>query len=183
MGAAIQKTYTPEQVERALQQLALTGSAPATSDILASTETDPLEIPAGTLRHWRAVSHRDRFEQIRRDHTTKIEQTVASRLEDTILAELDLGDELLEQITADIDKLKPGEKAALYKVLTVSRAVNVDKRQLLRDRPTQIVQYQDATEILDSLALSAPGVVVEGTVVESTADEISDADVVPEPPA
>jgi len=168
----IQNTYTEEQKERALQLMALLGNAAEVSRQLADDKGDPVGIPETTLRHWKNTSHRDRFLEIRADVLPQIQKTIAAQLEDDVIADSAVIEKLRDEMLLKIGDMKAGEIASAYRNLGVKRAVDIDKSQLLRGNPTEIVQTQNADELIGALARIAPGM-----VIDSTADDISDVTV------
>lgn len=123
-------------------------------------------ISATTLTKWRDETHSNRYDEIRARMLPRLQQKMTEEAEYLAIREADLAHELLDRVESGIGSLTAKDAAlALVKVET-AKAINVDKSQLLRGNPTQIVEKRDPEEILRSLAKRFPQLVVEGTAEE-----------------
>ena len=155
--------YTLQDVERALTELAVTGGRP---NIAVKRLRDAgFHIPVQTLCYWRDESHTQRYEEIRAEVAPRIREVVADECESLAVAYAQAERETLG--TFDANSLEQREKPGAIRNLATAKAINVDKAQLLRDRPTAIVQRSTAEELLRSLG-----------DLDGTASEILDAEVV-----
>jgi hypothetical protein len=136
MGAGmIERSYTPEQVERGLMALVVLGSSTRAHEALK--EEFGLVIPAVTLRSWRKVHH-DRYFEILRKHGPELEQKAV----DTKRALLPLVAEgIALGVEKTIEELEAGEAkdpSASARNLAVISGIETRDLLTLTGRPTEI---------------------------------------------
>jgi hypothetical protein len=85
--------------------------------------------------------------------------------------------EIVEKLWDSLNDLKPAELANALRNVGVSKAINLDKAQLMRGKPTEIVERRDADQLIRTL--QAAGVIH----VDSDAEEIEEAQDDALPPA
>ena len=168
MGQYVEKTnpeppkrsYTPEDVTRALVTLAVTGSPRQTSE--------RLEIPESTLRRWRDNVHADQYRQLQRDHAAKLEQVIVEQVREAALVSGAIEREALDRLAQNLHKLEPRDLANTIKNLKLTQGISIDKMLALTGRPTVITEHRNADELVAKLTAAG--------VIEGTAQEITSAD-------
>jgi hypothetical protein len=157
--------YTEQEVEEALSVLAVVGN-----DAEASRRTG---IPKATLCNWRNNVHATRYDEIRAEVLPKIREALAAQAEQAAQEQGYAAQLLLAKLVEEIPNMKPGEVAGALRNLETSKAINIDKSQLLRGQPTSIIEKRDSQQILDSLAARFSQLVYDDAeTIDSTAEEI-----------
>lgn len=168
------KTYSDQDVERALQARAITSSASEAAHVLS--ESFELTIPPRTISEWVANSHRDRYEQIRAEIAPKIHMAVASEMEDIAVSIVQVQRDAVERVKAELPKMDGKDAALALKSLSAAGAAATDKALLLRGRPTQITGHDNPSDVYAALKRLGYTITVEGPeTVESTAEEVEEA--------
>jgi transposase-like protein len=152
----LQTRYTPEQVDKALLALIVTGSVKE-----ASEQTG---INTSTLSLWRRQQHADRYAELAEEHAPAARRKIAAELDSLVQAKIEMSWRLIERF--DPSKIYERDIPKALAELSRSKATDIDKGLLLRGQPTAIVQKQDATELLEAIARTAPGAIVEGSAEE-----------------
>lgn len=166
--------YTPEEIERGLHAVALAGgNASRAHDEL---KAQGLAVSRQTLHKWATELHADRYEHVRLEVLPRIYGKIAQETEDLTRRYAKAEHKTLDRYEEELPNLKAGEVASALRNLATSRGISTDKANVLRDRPTAIVEHKSASEILRRLT--------EIGVIDGTAEELpSAADVALEPPA
>lgn len=143
------RAYDKPTIERALAEVAYTGG----SCTIASRRLRDagLDIPRQTLEFWKTEGHTQLYAEIQAEVAPRIRERVADECESLAVAYAQAERDTLATFSPqDLDaKDRPGA----IRNLATAKAINVDKMQLLRDKPTTIVQKQDAEELLRALAI------------------------------
>ena len=111
-------------------------------------------------------AHCDRYHTVRAEILPQINEQVAQQAENAALIAHQKELELYSQL--DPEQLEQKDIPKAIKFLTDSKATNIDKARLLRDKPTQIVKHQDADEILRKLAGTGVVQVIDSTATDET---------------
>ena len=172
-GREITRPYTDAEKERALFAVALcSGNCERAAKGLAEHDEKYAAPDARTLRRWKA-QHSELYSRVESDALPRVRAELASEFTDLARAELNVTRKLLSRLDSEADALAPRDLAGAIRNLKVSGAVGVDKAQLLRGEPTEIKQNRSSAEILRALK-DRYGV----EVVDGTAEDVTDADVV-----
>jgi hypothetical protein len=175
------KGWSEEEIALGLRALAKNfGNAPAAARELKQAGTP---IPARTLADWRQSRHATRYREVR----AEIERLVLE----------DLGEEMLAQAREDaeaadlarrefVKQLKAGkiparDLAGAVRNMRVSQSLGVDKSRLVTDRPTSIVRREGPTLEEVEQAIRDIERIERMQAVDSTAEEIHDAELEPAP--
>jgi hypothetical protein len=169
-----------EEVETCLWLLAKNGGSATRAakemyDCLGWTH-----ISRENIRDWATGRFKARYEQIRTEKATDIEELVASRAMEMAVAVSDVEDTALKRVQATISEANAVEASMILRNLTQSKATNVDKAGQLRGREAFKPGGANVGGLLEELAKLGLG-----QVVNSTAEEIVDetAAAAPRPPA
>jgi hypothetical protein len=137
-GPLMARTYSPQDVERGLTALAVTGSDRKASEACG--------IPRATLKDWRQ-RHAERLAQIQRDRLPEIAGRVASEFESLIRKGIDVQVQIFERMRAEVANLAPRELSGALKNAAIATGVATDKSRLLRELPTEIREQRPVHEI------------------------------------
>jgi hypothetical protein len=154
--------YTPEDVERGLFALAITGSPTVASRQLAAKG---LRVDRRTLSDWK-VRHAERFREIANRHTQEIREVIAQEQIEIAQA---AGEAEREAIAKARGQLKDGsikDASIAARNFSVSKGIALDKHLTLRGEPTVVHEHRrQAHEIIADLQKKFPGV-IEGHAEE-----------------
>lgn len=162
--------YTAEDVERALLALAFAnGNASAAN---RSLEQQGHPVPVSTIQLW-GEREAERYAKIRDDLVPRIHANLAQDSEDLARKALHAAANTIDDYeTAREEKnLKAANalSSMARNIATVS-GISLDKVAPLRQRPSQIIEHRTPEQNMKRLAVLVPGL-----IVESTAEEITDA--------
>lgn len=166
-ATGIQRSYSPEEVDKGLMALVTFGSSVRASNALE--EQFDLVIPPQTLRRWRGLHH-DRYFEFLKHHGTELEQKAV----DTKRALLPL---LAEGISLGVEKtieeLEAGEAkdpSASARNLAVISGIETRDLLTLTGRPTEIRRNLGLDELYRKLQ--------DTLAIDGEAEEIPVAEVV-----
>lgn len=145
--------YSQEEIDRALTALvAYAGNAAGAVRYLATVSDTGLGIPgAATLLQWSRTTHWERFEQLREQWASKVEQTVANDMRDAARQAIEVQRLAVERARERLeDNLDEDPSRSAANLARVAQS-NTDKLLSLTGRPTQITESRNAEEILRSL--------------------------------
>ena len=159
--------YPLALVERCLWETAAAGgSATRAHAVLSEQGLDPLP-PRRTIQNWTTGRFRNRYHEMLSEQARDLEEIVAAQATANAIRMGDAEQDALRQTMAGLSMASGVEASMILRNISQSKAVQVDKAQLLRGRPTQI----NAERSLDELARALERL----GLVESTAEEITDA--------
>ena len=163
--------YTEEQIDRALVEVALCGGN--THFAARNLKAAGTPVPRRTLRTWVERTQVERYLRLRAELVSRIHAKIARECEDSAELAGHLERRMLAKLAEDFEKLPPRDQPGALRNVSTSKAINIDKAALLRGQPTEIVEHkQDVQELWAEFAAMFP------SVVNSTAEEITDAEVV-----
>ena len=156
-----------EQVDTALLAYWLEGGSTTRASEATGT-------PASTIEGW-VKRYPDRLHELRQRNQPAFDRTILAKIEGIQLQALETIAGLVEKTDQDLkaNRVQKPDQAA-QRLATVLGIVT-DKALLLQGRPNQIVGTQDASERLNALKQRFPWL-----VVDSTADDVTDAKELPE---
>ena len=160
------RRYNKAEIEVALEALVMAyGNCALAGRRLALAG---IEIPDNTLRDWK-TRHAERMEEIRIAKTPELEETQAQMAEAVQTAAGDVTLHLLERAMETADQLKPHEIPGAARNYSTVYGIGSDKTFIHRQKPTLITghDFSHALKALERMGL-----------VEGTAEEIADAEVV-----
>lgn len=144
--------YSEEEIERGLLTIALVAGNTRRAARELKAQGHP--VPRTTLSSWQDI-HADRLAELRRDVVPQIQARMAQQSEDLAERQVEAQHKAIDRFLIKVAELGPRDAASAVRDMAVSRAVNIDKAQLLRGQPTEIVQHDVQADIR---ALVAGGV-------------------------
>ncbi len=155
------RQYSPEEIERALSTLVMSGSSREAAKATG--------VPSGTLRDWKH-KHADQYARLQEDLEPTVVKKIAAEAEGIVLRLAGIQHDVLDQFEKTKGELKPGELAAASRNLATTSALYVDKHSSpLRERPSHVQQLQGLDTLIKRMEREM------GFDASSTAVEITDA--------
>jgi hypothetical protein len=166
--------YDAGTVERALWALALNGGNGArTVDHLAA---QGIHVPRTTILTWREV-HADRYAKIQAEASDQLAEKIAADAEAFMVNAARVEALALEKLGEQIEAGQVKDVGSALRNVSTSKALNNDKiASPLRGRPSRIVEDRTPEQSFKRLAKLVPGL-----IVDSTAQEIQDAETIERP--
>lgn len=161
------RRYTNEEIEHGLITLARLGSP-----LRASEETG---IPKTTLIDWRDQHHADRYQEIHASVLPAIQARMAQGAEIVVQQATALEIDILTKLSNA--QLEDKDLGPTLQRVSTTKGINAEKALLLRGQPTSIVENRDMDGLVRKL--KATGLVA----IDSTAEEVEDAELPPASPA
>jgi hypothetical protein len=158
--------YTEKEVDNVLRLLAANGGK--TTRTSKQLEVEGINITHDTLDHWRDHAFPHRYMQIRTEFQREISEDLAGNLVERAL-EADAATQTYIQKAIDkVDQVDPDHLAKNALALANAAGSSVDRAQLLRNMPTEIVKV-DLSESIATLerlkVVEAQGEVIDAEVV------------------
>lgn len=172
------RRYTEEEIERGLLVLALNAGRPRkAADQLAAQFDMPID--EATLRYWRDKTHTERYAALASEAQAKVRERAAAQFERVVFAATDTELDILDQFNAALQagEIPAKELPGAARNIATVKGINADKAALARNQPTQVVEIRGAEELY--AAMRGLGV----DVIDSTTEDIEDAEVVDDVPA
>jgi hypothetical protein len=138
--------YSAQEVEAGLTEIALTSRQYK----LASKRLRErgIDIPPSTLRTWALQTHAERLLELEKQVSDRLRGDLAARQAEIAERSGQIELKALERIESVLDELPPSALANVLRGLAVSRGVGVDKRQVLKQEPTEIRRQEVSGEEL-----------------------------------
>lgn len=169
MGTAVQRHYTPAEVDKALSVVIIEGgNSLRAAEVL---EEEGIPVPASTLREWRTGKHRERYLELAAELQPEIEKYVAASALDYLQRSESVKGDLLDLLKEQVDAKEVKDPASAISKLSVSQGIGIDTVLKIQGRPTQHIAHSSVDESLAALKRL-------GIVTDSTAEEIPEAEVV-----
>lgn len=152
--------YTPEQVTRALVELAgHGGNCQAASEALVD---DEFMVPVATLRRWKREVHAEQYRKIEDEQGRELERVAAEQARLTIVRAGQLERDMLEEMTPD--RVPKEVRPQALRAIADVKSKNVDKLLQLTGRPVTNTQPSDFAQLLAGMA--AKGIVKLNVSIE-----------------
>ena len=162
------KDYTDAERERALVAWVLAGGhADRSAELLK--ESQGLEIPATTIRHWAKYSHTELLTRIQAEVMPQVRAEQAIAHQQLGASALDAEARAIEKLVSRMDELEPRDLSGVARNMAVAAGIHVDKSQLLTGQATSIVKH-DLGEITRSI--KSKGVDLDVTDAEVVSEEL-----------
>jgi hypothetical protein len=175
------RKYTPEQVEKALLELALVGGN--SGEASRRLEGVGIKVSARLLRLWRSGLHAKRYGQLAQEHARQVEETIVQEARETAILAAEVERLALAKTLEQLEAGEIRDAAAVARNASTVKGINVDKLLTLSGRPNQIVEHGNPDELLAQLirdgiftpAQDGPGVddAIEIDVSEEAVAELS----------
>ena len=142
-----QRYYKPQEIERGLHYMAVTGSA---AEAARQLRQQGVDVPCTTLKYWRSAGHAERYQEIRREVLPRIEQAMAAESEDLARAYAEGERAMVAKLMAELEgeDFPAKDLPAALQRLATARGISIDKSRILREKPTQITRTESADDIL-----------------------------------
>ena len=155
--------YSDAEVNGVLKLLALNGgNVVTTHEQLEHAGLPP--VSRSSLTKWRDHSFRSRYFEIRREAADAVSEELAGRSLERAMQADEVQAKLLERMAGEVENIGPEALAGSIRSLAQSKASDVEKAQLLRDKPTEITEHRSVKELMGILN-SVPNL-IEGELVE-----------------
>jgi hypothetical protein len=175
VGSAIQNhNYSLEEVEAGLLELACSrGNSRRASAALAERG---IKIPWRTLYDWKR-KHVDRLDELEEQILPEIRKRLARDQEAIASQAARATLKLIQRVEQKADKIEARDLPGAVRNMEVTSATAIDKHSVLHGLPSEIRQTDSAEDILKRMQQKHPGM-----FIDSTAEEIPEAEVVEEKP-
>jgi hypothetical protein len=163
-GKVIHKTEA--EVKGALRLLALNGGQQRITCKQLRDEGFPIK--EQTLAWWRDRSFPRLYLQIRKEVGGDVGEQIAGRALERALEADDVERAYIEEAKAKVGEVDPNHLAKNALALSNAKANNVEKAQLLRGQPTEIVEVDvnASIEVLERLGVAEKAIDVESEEIE-----------------
>jgi hypothetical protein len=141
--------YADDVVNLALKLVVLNGGQlkPASEQLRA----EGFDIHRNTLRDWRDRQFPRRYHQIRGELGQQVTEEIAGRALERALEADGAEQKYIEAAIARLDEVDATHLAKNALALANAKAQNIEKSQLLRERPTQITENRSVADLVGTL--------------------------------
>lgn len=169
-GAIIQ--HTDDEVTLAFKLLTLSGgNLKETSRQLAA---EGFKIHRNTLRSWRDRSFPRRYAEVRRELGKEVSEEIAGRALERAL-EYDEAEKLyVQEAIKKLPFVDPNHLAKNALSLASAKSHSIQNAQLLRDKPTAIVETKGVDELVAVLERTGVAKKVDVEVIDGDAEEVEE---------
>lgn len=169
----IRTDHSVAEVEEALMALALNGgNFKRTSEGLMAEGRD---LSPRRLRSWSTEVYPGRYELAQTRVAEELDKRLIGMAQAAAVNALDVTTLALEQTREKLEAGGYEDPARVARDTAVVMGVNVDKSQVLRNRPFEVQESRDAQQLMRALVARIGG----PAAVDSTAEEVPSADVLP----
>ena len=157
-------THTQEEVDHALTLLAEAGG----SQTLAAAQLKEegfKTINSDKLRKWRDNCFPHRYLQLRRDASPQISEKIAGSLLERALEANEVEQEYLRVALEKVDQVPTEHLAKNVLALANAKSHSIEKAQLLRHEPTEIVETRSVDELTEVLTRAGVAEVIDAEVI------------------
>jgi hypothetical protein len=154
--------YTPEDVERGLFALAITGSPTVASRQLAA---NGLKVDRRTLTDW-TVRHAERYREITRRHIQEIREVIANEQIEIAQAAGEAEREAIAKARSQIKDGSVRDASGAARNFSVTKGIALDHSLKMRGEPTVVHEHREAIEIINDLRKRFPRVFIVGEAHE-----------------
>jgi hypothetical protein len=152
------RACTPQQIDRALLELVVSGSSVAARRRLAA---QGLVVSDRTLRDWR-LRYSDRYAEIAERHAPEVERVIVQEARELAVLAAEVERKALGKELEALDNGVKDASASARNAATVA-GINLDKVLAYTGPPKAIVEHRQVDDIVRKLQAIAPGVIeVEG---------------------
>jgi hypothetical protein len=166
--------YPPELIERALLETALCGgNARKASRNLAAFG---VPIPHERISAWRRGRYANRYSEICSAESAALRERIAAGALDLSTRIQEVEGDAVDRVASQLAEANAVEASIILKNLSTSKQIALNQEGLIRGRATEIVEHRGIEQLTGDLVKLGVG-----TVIDSDAEEIADAEVVPAP--
>lgn len=168
--------HSQEEIDRALYEIAR--QAGSTRKAAAALSADGVAINESTIRHWKTVTHRNRYSEIATKRSSSLDELIASEATEIALQASDVEKLALKQVRTGLSDADGLEASMILRNVTSSKTQQIDKAGHIRGRPTQVIKVEG----LEDLRRIQAQLVRLGAadVVDSEAEVVEEIDPGPE---
>ena len=173
--------YSLEQIEAGLTAMAIWhGNSRQASRVLGEAG---IEVPPTTLILWKNT-HTERYAELTEQIVPQVREKLAQQFEVIGMRSAELTLDTLEQFSDEVKNLPARDLAGAIRNLSTAGAIGVDKASLLRGMPTEIRKTENVSDLVERVQQTEKALREKypSLFVESTAEEIPDAEVVESEP-
>ena len=142
--------FTEDEVELSLRLLALAGGD--VKQTVGALADEGIIVQHNQLRYWRDIAFPIKYGELRATLANDIGEDIAGRALERALQADEAERLYLDAAVEKLEEVSPDRLANSVLSLARAKGENVEKAQLLRNRPTEIREVRDTAEILDVLA-------------------------------
>jgi citrate lyase gamma subunit len=151
-GASLKK-YSVTDVELILSVLALNGGNVSRTARQVGEELR-ITIHPNTLKKWKNESFPTRYAQIQDELSGKINDVVTGRIGDLALRGTEIQETILERLADQLvreDDIPVKDLSPSLRNITQATDMNIKQKQLLEDKPTQIIEKRSIEDTVKEL--------------------------------
>jgi hypothetical protein len=135
-------------------------NANSLTETIRQLEDADIPVSKDTLRHWRDSSFRERYAEIRNEMADRMGEELAGRFTERSLQADQVQSKMIAELAEKVGEIPAKDLPRGIQALAQAKGSDVDKAQLLRDRPTEIREHRSVQELMGVLT-SVPGLIVE----------------------
>lgn len=144
------RKWTQQEIEKCLHVLAWeNGSAIRSIPIIE--EQFGISVPKPTLISWKNQLHRDRYHQIREEVIPKIRARAAESAMSLAEEQAEVSAQILHRIRDELPEIPARDLAGALRNVETSKAINLDKHQVLTGAPTSVVEHRSLRDLVHGL--------------------------------
>jgi hypothetical protein len=158
--------WTEEEVDAILKLLVANGGkATITCDQLRG---EGINMERDALEAWRDHSFPHRYMALRTEMSPDVAERVAGNAMERALQADEAEQAYIEEAQAKVKQVDPNHLAKNALALAQAKGQNIEKAQLLRDRPTEIVRVDlaESIAVLERLGVVEKNEVIDAEVIE-----------------
>lgn len=159
------RRWTQQDIEKCLHVLAWeNGSAIRSMPIIK--EQFGISVPKATLVTWKNRLHRDRYHQIREEVIPKIRARAAESAMSLAEEQAEVSAQILARIKEELPEIPARDLAGALRNVETSKAINLDKHQVLTGAPTSVVEHRSLRDLIQGLEKRGVVRIQDAEVVE-----------------
>jgi hypothetical protein len=141
--------FTEDDVNAGLKTLILHGGN--VKQTVEALGEEGVLVKNAELRYWRDVAFPTRYYALRKELSAEVGEEVAGRAMEKAIVADDAESLFIEKAVEKADDISPDRLTAAARDMSQVKAQNIEKAQLLRNKPTQIQETRDTAELLNVL--------------------------------
>jgi hypothetical protein len=140
--------HSEKDVTDALNFLVLTASPKRAATLMCDLGHD---ISERKLKHWRDHAFRTRYYNIRRELAQEIGEELAGKAFERALQADEVQATMIERLGSEVAEIDAKDLPKGIQALASAKSSDIEKAQLLRDKPTSIEEKRSVTELFAEL--------------------------------
>ena len=159
----LKDAVSPETVERALLAYAVMGSKQRAAEYLG---TLGIQVVPNTIETWATSTFADRYGEICDQNDDRISKVTAAEMQNNIRGMNDLVTDYIGRMKESAHTIKPSDLPSALRNVAVAQGVTHDKVNIIRGRPSSIVEHRSIDDILRKLSGFKVATVIDSTAIE-----------------